>query len=1140
MPKLVVESGSQQGAVYNFRARLVVVAGRGEGVHIQIQDPQASRKHFAVEKHKGRYLLRDLNSTNGTFLNGRPVKSAWLKEGDRIRVGQVVMVFRGDDEEDPLIGQRVGGYLIHEKVGSGGMGTVYMASQLSMDRVVALKILSERFVKNPDFVSRFISEARAAGKLNHPNVVQVHDVGKVDNVYYYSMEFMKGGSLQDLLLRRKRLPWEEALRIALDAARGLEYARTVGLVHRDIKPDNLMLTETGMTKICDLGIAEFAGKDSGEEEEGRRMVVGSPHYMAPEQALGKPVDHRADIYALGATLYRMLSGRTPYSGRTAEEILKKKIATDPPPLTEFGVPRQVAAVVEKMMQRDPEKRYRTAGEVVAVLERLLSGKGGVGNVGSRPARHVSRRSYARRRSSSSSMVFVMGILLLLAAVFVLLMVLSGGRVSVSEAPVRAVSAVARGGGESAGGAVGRAGAKVTVADEMKAQKMLVEAGRFEEEHPGEWDAIRKKYEAVITKFPGTPSAKDARERIERLKVRESAARVAAANSYRAAASRAADLVKEDRFGEAVKAFSAVVEKYPGTEHAEKAAGRIERIRERAEERYKDVVERAAGMEKNGRWDEAIALYGRVIDRFGIDGIVEDARNRKKSLEEKKEAYLARSRARLERAHKLLSRLAFEDGLKELREFADEHGADGSLRKAIREAEALNEAKQVLIAAVNGGRFADMQVAFAGDIVGSPVQATEDSITVEVSAGTTVKGWDALGMEGFCNLVASCPEVKEDARLVLARRVMDKDPALAVRLLSSVTSEEGKKVLAEAKARLDKDARKRIAEEYKALLQKADSLSPEQMAAVLAAFVEKYPDFKPDEGIAPVEWLQKLREEVKRREEAGRLRVRMKGVIARNRSTLFSHAAAMGRFFRVNLLPLRRGEIYARLQMYSQSISAFRAAFAQTRKNAPEDALDAVCGIMKVLTMCGKKDQVPFWEGQAKALLARVPEEKGKLEDARQWMEEYAEKVKKLKEAEEEWESSPADPEKAFALAMCYADAERVIDAVSVLQGIEEIFPDCDRVKSGDVAWRIGTLLRDVVLLDDAAVYFQRIMKHFPDLNAVKDGKALAFLADCYWEKGDGSRAYALYRRLLKKYPNAPAWIRRRAVRRIAIFEGREP
>jgi eukaryotic-like serine/threonine-protein kinase len=285
----------------------------------------------------------------------------------------------------------ISGYQIERVIGRGGMGTVYLAKQLSLDRHVALKVMSKRWATDPVFVARFTREAFAAAQLSHPNIVQIHDIGEAEGARFFSMEYVRGESLADLVRRRGKLDAETAVGYILQAARGLKHAHDRGMIHRDVKPDNLLLDDQGLIKVADLGLVKTptvtaaddqltdASSRSGllslpPEMTGARIALGTPAYMSPEQCRdAATVDHRADIYSLGCTLYVLVTGRPPFDGTTAVELMSKH-AYDPlvpPEQIVSRVPKELSAVIQRMMAKDASDRYADMGEVIRTLEAWL-------------------------------------------------------------------------------------------------------------------------------------------------------------------------------------------------------------------------------------------------------------------------------------------------------------------------------------------------------------------------------------------------------------------------------------------------------------------------------------------------------------------------------------------------------------------------------------------------------------------------------------------------------------------------------------------------------------------------------------------------------------------------------------------------
>ena len=288
-----------------------------------------------------------------------------LKKKGYLTRTQAEEIFKQQSREG--VGKEIEGYQILEMIGHGGMGAVYKARQLSMDRVVAIKILSEKYKDRPEYTERFLQEARTVAKLNHENIIAGIDFGKVGDLSYFVMEYVDGPTVLDLLREEKRVDPERALDIVLQVARALDHAHKRGLVHQDIKPDNVMLGEGGIVKLCDLGLAKNLDEDSG----GR--AIGTANYMAPEQIMGTAdVDIRADIYSLGVTLYRMLYGKLPYKGQSPAVVMSKHLNEPlefPPEPSETPVP-QLLTIMQKMMSKRREDRYQTPRELLDVLERI--------------------------------------------------------------------------------------------------------------------------------------------------------------------------------------------------------------------------------------------------------------------------------------------------------------------------------------------------------------------------------------------------------------------------------------------------------------------------------------------------------------------------------------------------------------------------------------------------------------------------------------------------------------------------------------------------------------------------------------------------------------------------------------------------
>ena len=347
------------------------VLGRASSCDLQVPDERASRRHARVYRQRSDYFVKDLGSKNGTRLNGRHVTFARLLFGDEIGIGHVRILF-AEHSPSVLVGTTIAGYEVVEQLASGGMGVVYRARQLTLDRVVALKVLHPRLVADPKFVERFEREARAAGALNHVNIVHVHDAGQAEGTWYYAMEYVDGPTAAEELRARGAMPAERVVDIIAQVAQALAFAHQQGIIHRDVKPENIMLASDSVAKLADFGLARSVETDAPDVErgaDGKLRVWGTPSYMAPEVALGKEADPRSDLYSLGAAMFHMLTGRVPFTGATAADVLNKHVSARVPDLQTYNpnVARELNPLVERLMAKTRDRRYQTAQEFLADL-----------------------------------------------------------------------------------------------------------------------------------------------------------------------------------------------------------------------------------------------------------------------------------------------------------------------------------------------------------------------------------------------------------------------------------------------------------------------------------------------------------------------------------------------------------------------------------------------------------------------------------------------------------------------------------------------------------------------------------------------------------------------------------------------------
>lgn len=263
-----------------------------------------------------------------------------------------------------------GDFEVLDKLGRGGMGQVFKARQKSLDRLVAIKVLPLNLCKNEEFIGRFKREARLAGKFYHPNAIQVFDIGENRGQYYYIMEYVEGGNLKEKLAQDGRLNQNYVLSVLRQVLSVLKEAETLKIIHRDIKPDNIMLTSDGIVKLADLGLAREVNDNAGLTQQ--KIAIGTPHYMAPEQAQGKPVDMRADQYALGVTAFHLLTGRTPFTGKNNMEILVQHVKK--PMIKPSSICPDISVFMDKlilkMTEKEPKNRFQTISETLKAVEKV--------------------------------------------------------------------------------------------------------------------------------------------------------------------------------------------------------------------------------------------------------------------------------------------------------------------------------------------------------------------------------------------------------------------------------------------------------------------------------------------------------------------------------------------------------------------------------------------------------------------------------------------------------------------------------------------------------------------------------------------------------------------------------------------------
>ncbi len=297
-----------------------------------------------------------------------------LVENGYVTRSQVERVRPQMEEQGAM--QQIPGYQILSKLGAGAMAAVFKARQMSLDRMVAIKVLPKRMSDNKDFVDRFYKEGKAAAKLNHPNIVGAFDVGEANGFHYFVMEYVEGQTVFDKLEKGERYSEKEALKLVIQTCEALAHAHKAGFIHRDVKPKNIMITKEGNAKLADMGLArEASDKEAAEAEAGK--AYGTPYYISPEQIRGEmDVDQSADLYSLGATFYHMVTGRVPFDAATPSAVMHKHLKEEliPPDHLNPDLSAGVGEIIEFAMQKKRKNRYQTAEEMLTDLKRVAAGE----------------------------------------------------------------------------------------------------------------------------------------------------------------------------------------------------------------------------------------------------------------------------------------------------------------------------------------------------------------------------------------------------------------------------------------------------------------------------------------------------------------------------------------------------------------------------------------------------------------------------------------------------------------------------------------------------------------------------------------------------------------------------------------------
>ncbi|MFI4859604.1 MAG: serine/threonine protein kinase [Phycisphaerales bacterium JB063] len=330
-------------------------------------------KGLATSEEVNRCLAMIKDSSSGSDVNQSSLSELLIQQGvvTRAQINRIK-----PEVEEQKENRQIPGYQILSKLGAGAMATVYKARQLSLDRIVAIKVLPQKHSKDTNFIQRFYDEGKAAAKLNHPNIVGAYDVGQAGNFHYFVMEFVDGRTVYDDISKHGAYSEEDALKIAIQVTQALTHAHAAGFIHRDVKPKNIMISNSGTVKLADMGLARaVSDREAAEAEQGK--AYGTPYYISPEQIRGEvEIDFRADIYAMGATLYHMVTGRVPFEGPNPSAVMHRHLKDDlvPPDHINTKLTSGISEIIEVAMAKSARKRFATTEDLLHDLEQVARGE----------------------------------------------------------------------------------------------------------------------------------------------------------------------------------------------------------------------------------------------------------------------------------------------------------------------------------------------------------------------------------------------------------------------------------------------------------------------------------------------------------------------------------------------------------------------------------------------------------------------------------------------------------------------------------------------------------------------------------------------------------------------------------------------
>ena len=482
------------------------------------------------------------------------------------------------------------GYDIQCEIGRGEMAVVYEAIEKSLNRVVALKVLNRELSKDSDIIRRFIYEARATAHLSHPNIVQIYSIGEEKGVYYFAMEYVRGSSVENILKEGKRISVREGLTIIRQTVVALQAAYKSGVIHCDIKPGNLLITEQGVVKVADFGLA---GEVKGASRVPGNKIIGTSLYTSPEQSQGKEGDHRSDMYSLGITFYQMFTRSLPFISGETKELIKGHIKELLPPLPP-DIPPAVAKLLFRLTDKDPDKRFSEYKSLIETLDRIYNA-------------YVSRRCIRPR--------------LLLAIIIAVGVTIYS---FFHESVVRKMTIPLRLDKARRVKAVYRDGVKYACQHPEASRKIIEEYFRIIKEHPDtEWSfRAEQKIDMIILAV-----AKDVAEKLNELKIQRD------------------ELIAENKYQDAINEYQVIKSKYRNTAAESIAQENINYIYEQAQHQFQRIDEEAKGLLNRHKSNEARELYKGVIATFGMQEFTDNAKEKMVFIDELEQKYRLNKEAR---------------------------------------------------------------------------------------------------------------------------------------------------------------------------------------------------------------------------------------------------------------------------------------------------------------------------------------------------------------------------------------------------------------------------------------------------------------------------------------------------------------